>query len=1655
MANDKPAGGWKHGAGGTPKPAAGPATSRKAWQPGAAAAKPAKQSNSRTGRFLLVGGFVAALIGIVVVIVLMWDPPKYPTLIVVAPNAQESLTWPENPAGAGTGDAFQAWKTEQPHGTKLIANREKTAAAGEWKKALDPKAESVVLYFASLVGVDSTGPYVWEVDPGATAPSDSHKLYVRDILKALEGHPPGQPKLVVFDPPGQPVSWVHGGIARDFPRALKELDADIRKDTGLSVACSHDTDQRAWTSEQTGRTVFGQVFLDGVQGGGGGQAGTAITGASLLPYLKQEVEKWAIVNRDEKQTPILLPSDAGAERAAKVTLGSVPDAAFTAQATPASTPVPAALGEAWVVAETLANRSPAPDTTDPARWREFLELLLRWERLIRLPGINTATIGAKVKVLGDQLLTASATVAHLPTALPAGRAFGHAVAVIKPGEFDALWGAPNTNARAGEWNAQRNRPSTDSDTARRMAWTGAVLDRLLDEGPSAKNLKVADELLALVDGTVEGRSVEGHFVRMLNQHLDADDAKRPNAELLKRAIRLRRTAEEVAWVGGLPAGADPHAEQIFRRTWGIVEQADGFRRLGEDCLFATDAKAFADAEGNFAQAEAGYSVARQTAKTVATALGFRDRAFARLPFFARWLGDYRGKMAAADLEALIAGFERAAKSAHTIGQLEGAPEATLADFEREARDGAAAFDAIAKALEVEAKALTNTVHPSNWHALDGVLSVPFLPAELRSQRLTYVRSVSAGLAPNPNQATGIQVPAAPARELSERQGRLALAIIGDDIAEPKQKLMQPKEGAWWESHRQVGDWIGKRFLSCRTSVKAALEKGNAGPLAEGIPHWASASKSARLASASAPLAPADAALQTEQSYWRHTFLLWQSHRITDDGWADAGIQTVDKWFCRKAAKILVAEAKQLAGANEANLSPDEIKRRAAACAVEEAYQPVLLDVKATPERIIADEATWDAKLTVVPTAGRKIGYPLYSLGVPGAPYHRPNGELNGRKRIEEFAARGAAQFEREFRFQSGPRTDAPSAVGKLRSGVFYRGHTYDAETKVLLAGAPSLEWNYTPPKGRAAFAILADKELVTGAVTLLLDITNSMGTEIEVDGKKTDRITEAKKAFEELLKQIPKGTTVTIASFYGQGDAIKVDPVCEPFELDRSPTQRDKMMDLVNAVTLASRTADTPLAGAVREVLNADRGKKFWPKSFSGMRSLIVLTDGEDNWADKDAYKGKTPAQVMIGALKGTGDDVEAHIVFFGIGDSAEGKRAMEQFKSVELPEQFRDPQRTPARLYKGIRNSAAFASTFKDAVLPRVNYLGDSQQRTLGVTLAGEAVYRTTDPHLAPGVYELFGLGTPQKLQLFPGDRVLLGARSEKNNLKLSIPAATYNLPDRAEYNRVVRSDDGPMLLSIPKFAFGDETTTSRGLAMLATLEPRPDARTQELLRAPRPLFAWFDVNYADGKEASANLMPRVRIENRPGTISPTWSIELFDWDRNRGGADAIRKPAVNGYWMDGLPLPLTTYAVDLKNLAQSTANARKQASDNGLSVELVELAIETVGPSKYLTVRLRYAKPGEPVFLRPGGWKDKDAKLVVPGERHSYYDAHSRYTARFGPLAPDDFDTTQKLELFSVATLRDHARQAGRAAKLAFPDRTLEAYDYTHRITLTEPKE
>src|SRR5207237_8861605 len=127
-------------------------------------------------------------------------------------------------------------------------------------------AKSGGLYCPAHGGADQKGPCLWFVPEGAAAPSDEHKLRVKeDILTRLEGLPKDQPKLLIFDPARLPAGWAHGMTFNDFARALRELEPEIAKIPGLVVICSSDEDQRAWAAEEWHSSVFGDVLLEGLQ----------------------------------------------------------------------------------------------------------------------------------------------------------------------------------------------------------------------------------------------------------------------------------------------------------------------------------------------------------------------------------------------------------------------------------------------------------------------------------------------------------------------------------------------------------------------------------------------------------------------------------------------------------------------------------------------------------------------------------------------------------------------------------------------------------------------------------------------------------------------------------------------------------------------------------------------------------------------------------------------------------------------------------------------------------------------------------------------------------------------------------------------------------------------------------------------------------------------------------------------------------------------------------------------------------------------------------------------------------------------------------------------------------------------------------------------
>lgn len=1663
MASGK-SGGWKHTTGGQSS-ANTRGTSRRSWQPGGKQPDaPSGKRRSRFGRFLLAGGLAGLLVALIVWVIILWWPGRYPALVVVGPNPAGSLTLPENVAGANAAAALAEWAGGGGERPKPAAPPAETADREAWATKLDRNAKAVVLYFTAHGGVDKDGPFLWFTPADARRPADLHKLRVKEILDRLAGQPNSQAKLLVFDATRTPAGWPQGALFNDFARALRELEPEIAKVEGLAVICATEDDQRSWVSDDLKTSAFGHFLLEGMKGAAGKNPGDRITAAALFDYVSEQVGRWSDANRDEKQTPILLPKDTGRARAEKVEVSSVPAGGYQAPASPEPPGrVPADLAEAWATASDLALRTPPPDTTDPARWREYLDLLVRWERLVRI-GENPEAVRGRVGVLAEQLKAphGAAEPLCLPVGLPVARSLGVPSPALSPDAFRRLWSPPPGVTRADEWSRILG-PARANETALRISATAQVIDRVLRDGPSPEVLKTADEVLAEVNGSRVGPA-EGHFVRMLGRHLDP--AKRPPLELLRAAIQLRVEAEDVAWVGGAPPTDFPHAEQVFRWIRGHIEAGDAARALGQDLLFDADPKSWQLAEQKyFREAREHYGRARGAARVVAAALAARDTILTRLPYYARWLANYRGKLTPKDIDALLGRAELAAQQAHAIAALvakstaEGDDTAAaIKQFAEFTARGNAEFEAVVKAFDAEVAGLSNVTHPSNWHSLDNALTVPFIPAKDRVKLLGFVRDVGFQLATKSEQRGGAAAPAVPAQELARRHGRMALAVLGGD-PELRAMIDQPKQGAWWESYREAGDRIGRRFRGLPDDAATEAAKAVTAPELRGAaPFLAKAAYLARLADPAAPLDPTDPPPAAEQRYWRHYLLLWQAKRATTEGWADVAAGPPDQWYCRKAVKLLIDSAEELVRGNDPNMSPTEIDRRLADARAERARVPASLDLFAPPERTIADEPSWEFAFRVTPSPKAAIGFPVYWLTPPGLPYTQPNPGASARKLEAGFVEAKNPEVTQTTPFAGVPRTADVTTPGKLTTTVLYRGHRYEKVTDVLLAGTPTLDWRYTPPKGDAAFAVIAPRELVAGTVTLVIDLSGSMGQPVPGTNKK--RIQETIDAIEKMLDDLPQNTTLTIAAFWGTPgvDDTRVEPIPGVAKLlwRAEANQKGDVLAAVKKHAAPVDSAHTPLAKSVARVLDKEFGKRYWPAAATGTRTLIVLTDGADT-SDKDAA-----GQVILDNLLTTPEDTAFHLIFFGL-DAADTKAVETQYRVLEDRLRYRN-DRTPARLWRGVRDANALADALKRAMLPQILYQRDvvAENRKvrgrLQVTLPGEGLYRRT-PALAPGVYDLFGFQRSQRLELRPGDRVLLRGRKFGEEFDLSIPAFAFETADDGKNPRprtTTRTEGGTGIhMTIPALAL-DPYTEACDLKLVATLEPLEGAKDRLLLKAPTPEFAWFDVVYADGKPAEKGIKPGLRVQNRPGLLAPAWDLTAVQWDRNRNNESA-RRPAVTGYWVEGLPATLDRYPVDLKNPQQTPL---KVSAVRGHRVEPIGFTIEKnpdaeLPPGDYLTVRLKYGEPGKPVFLRPGKLKGTNQPFALH-ERHLYFDGIARYTARFGPLEKADLEGGVDLELYAVSEIKERATGSARSATIRFPqEQPLPTFPLSGELTLYPAKE
>jgi hypothetical protein len=1649
MASDHPTGDWRHQRG-SKQPIPSGKTSHRAWHPSGQLSPPhTNQKRYRWRNPLIAGGVTVALLVLVGVLIWWFWPPRYPVLAIAGGNTGGSLAIPENAAGVHLANELAEWAASGGQRPKWISTPTLTSDESGATIHLETEPKNLVVYLTAPGGADGQGAYLLVADPKAASTAQVHKLRLSHILSRIKERRSGKRTLLVLDPTTLTTSWAHGLLFNDFARALKELDDEIRSIPGLAVICSSDVDQRSWLFEEKQTTVFGYYFLE-ILRGEGHSPGSRITAASAFERLKPLVENWAIAHRWEKQTPILLPLEAGLERAQMIDLAAAPTAGYKTPATTDGRRTDLdSLRQAWIEADRLRAINPPPEATNPVLWREYLERLLQWERLARL-GADTEAIRTQVSHLVEQLQqpTRRVSLTCLSVATPAATALGQAPppAIVK---------------------------------------TRQIIEQLLtdSEGVTLKQLETADQELKLLYEQSGPPPVEAHFVRMLHRFLGTDGRPVPSPRLLRKAIEVRLLAENAAWRFGAK-DQYPYAEFVFSWVGHHVEAGDQARQLGQDLLFSHSPDDWSAADKFFDTASTHYQLALSDGQRVAKALAIRDQVLVQLPYYARWLANHRGDGSDSNTTAIaqaITHAEKAARGVRELGQLLLRPGARFDTVQAAQTAVAADFQAVTATTASELSRLlsSNSVNPSDWHALDNALTIPFIPATERMQLLSRLQHISQQLEANRQQLSVGEARVLPPaiRQQSSHHRRLACAILG---------LPQPVEvtgNDWPRVYREAGEQIAEaiRKLSSTTLNDLINQARSIPSLSVVGEHLAQGAWMTRFIDPASPQIRGVDFIAIDQAYRRHELLLWQARRVTTEGWADLTSTALrPDWYCQKISGSLIQSAGMLIqhvaeNVNQSStLRLEELKPWLAAQMQELERQPVELLITAEQQKVVVDEKTIDFPFSIsVPNRPGEIGFPLSWVEPPAEVVAQPKPELI-QPRIERSLQTGQAVVTRHVRFDLPGKPTAKQLAGRLVSRVLYRGQVYEKPTQFTRVELPSREWVYHPPPqgkdDKAAFAIQADESDVAGTVTILIDLTNSMNEPVR-SGSDQSRLAAAKLALIRLLigdetsnntsNRLPNGTWVTLAYFYGdeQRKVVTTERLGRPgqFPVQLNSGNRKELAFLVEKMIASGES--TPLAGAIQQVLLASNRDKFWPSRMqtTGTRTLIVVTDGIDNWGEftnrktlktypsvyRDA-EGKTiqPGSLALEALLGTGkEDVKLHIVFFGMDDQ-EVTEAKGQFKDLTVESKFNVfmPPRTPARLLSE-RDAEGLKRYCYEALLPRFPYRleGSTGNRDrLGPTLPVDDNLLPS-PALPAGNYRLWDpndLEAPQKLELRPGTRVMVQAkRARDGRFEFHLPPYAEKLSEK--YQLPAAKIPKGLSVVVPDIKLG-HPLEGTWMKLVACLERDGEQKATDLLDVTRPLndFVWFEFTDPDGQPA-----PHLRIENRWHMWSPTWELTADRWDLAQRDRSSVRRPTLTAYWLGKqAPTPAGDFRVELPRVDTALPQLNQLYRVGQSEVKLLSVDVEEFHPDdsklrglpkgRFLTIRVQSTKPGAPttpgerVFLMASGWNGIDQPWVLH-QHHAYYDAYGRYTARLGPVLETMRPETVKFTFYALDSLKQASHE------------------------------
>ena len=382
----------------------------------------------KSGGFRVAGavvGFLTCLVAVVVLIIMI-QPPQPAAVVLVGADYADNLLVPHNVPGwqgiVGIEKVSRTpppWSFFTPAALQLIRPPQVLDQADEWDRLIEDLRKTgfrqqTILFVVELHGISHPDGAYLAPNKLAQPEEPTERLDLAHVIKTMSRLPAEKSKILVLEGAQIPANWRLGMLHNDFPRRLEELEPEILKVPNLWVLSACDVDQRCWSSEGLGRTVFSHYIIEALRGKMG-RGDRTLTLDALYGYLRKSVRDWAWNARQAIQEPVLLPragqvreSGAEAEGAAKgeaagklvrrsaktVFLASVENAP---DPEPPPSPDLEELSGAWRKFHNLDALVPHPAVYSPRRWSQYKAELVRYEELHR-SGAATRAVSVRGRI---------------------------------------------------------------------------------------------------------------------------------------------------------------------------------------------------------------------------------------------------------------------------------------------------------------------------------------------------------------------------------------------------------------------------------------------------------------------------------------------------------------------------------------------------------------------------------------------------------------------------------------------------------------------------------------------------------------------------------------------------------------------------------------------------------------------------------------------------------------------------------------------------------------------------------------------------------------------------------------------------------------------------------------------------------------------------------------------------------------------------------------------------------------------------------------------------------------------------------------------------------------------------------------------------------